>query len=265
MTSRIEPVLAITPPAPLTFEAHSPSPGTPDYVVTKPRLPLESLFASMADSAADLASEEMQRNIDRIIAQSNHNMKKQGEVLKAEQEVATHTSHQSVWKMLGNLAICLSAAASIVLGLMAGGVPGVLMVIAGVTSVVSLTLSNLGVNPLITGALALVSAGAGIAGIALNFTLAAGQLATTVASILNTALAITQAALSATKGWTEANLSWLRAKIEELSFSITRGHIKIGHINEESSEAVETSVDRAKKAADLLSKHASIKNLILRS
>jgi hypothetical protein len=244
-------------------EAESSALPQSDYVPSKPKLPLESLFASMADSADALATEEMKRNIDRIMAQSSYNSRKQNEVLKAEREKANHTSHQSVWKMLGNLAICLSAAASIVLGILAGGVPGVLMAVAGVTSIVSLTLSNLGISPTITGALALVAAGAGVVGTAMNFFLAAGQLATTIAGILNASLAITQAILSATKGWTEANLSWLKAKIEELSFGIGAGHIKMGHINQESADAVETSLDRAKRAAELMNKHQEIKQQIL--
>ncbi|MBP9840795.1 MAG: hypothetical protein KBC64_00025 [Simkaniaceae bacterium] len=255
--------LRIEAPSPIALETHPSPPPPPDYIPIKPKLPLESLFANMADSADALASEEMKRNIDRIMAQSSYNSKKQAEILKAEQETATHTSHQSIWKMLGNLAICLSAAASIVIGIMTGGVPGILLAAAGVTSVVSLTLSNLGVSPMITGTLALVAAGAGVAGTALNFAVAAGQIATTVAGVLNAALAITQAALSLTKGWTEANLAWLRAKMEELSFGITGGQIKMGEINQESSDAVETALDRAKKAAELMSKHQEIKQQIL--
>ena len=255
--------IRIEPSAPVQLETQRINEAAPEYIPTRPNLPLESLFASIADSADALASEEMKRNIDRIMAQSSYNMKKQGEILKAEQETAKHTADQSVWKMLGNLAICLSAAASIVLGILTGGVGGVLMAVAGVTSVVSLTLSNLNVKPEITGALALVAAGAGIVGSAMTFFLGAGQIAATVAGILNASLAITQAVLSATKGWTDANLSWLRAKIEELSFAMTGGQVKMAEINQESSDAVETSIDRAKKAADLMSKHQDIKNQIL--
>lgn len=244
-----------------TEQERDPLPFAP----SRPKLPLGSLFASMADDADRFSREELKANLQRITDISHVHSMKQKEVLSAQGAISDREKEAGVWTLLGNLALVLSASASIVIGVLSGGVAGALIAASGVTSVVSLTLSQLNLHPNWTGAMALVAAGAAAVGATLNVTVAAGQLNTVVGSIVAAATSLASGALSVKKGWTEAQLTWLRQKINDLSHCITHGQIEMSEIHKQSAEAMEQAVEQAKHAAALLEKQEEAKQLMMRA
>lgn len=132
------------------------------------------------------------------------------------------------WTFLQQVAATLFGAASIVTGMAlisTGNVwVGGMMVGAGVSSVTSLVLTEMGVDGRITGAIALSSAAMSLLCGGLNFDVLATHLPQLVVTIMSGAFNIANGVALFGKQYTESELTELKAEKQDFDMALTRAH-----------------------------------------
>ncbi len=159
------------------------------------------------------------------------------------------------WAFLQQVASTLFGAASILTGvaLISTGKQGVgsMMVGAGVSSVVSILLSEMAVDNRITGAIALSSAAMSLLCGGLNFDILATHLPRLMLTIISGVINIMNGVALFGKQYTESELTWLKSEKHNFDMMLTRSHREAEEIQDDAKRA-SRQLAFTKEAAHLL-------------
>lgn len=150
------------------------------------------------------------------------------------QETSAKMSTSDTWSTLQDVAMMLTAAASMVVGgiLMSSALPptmyvGGALVGSGVATMAGMVMKRMGYSPYITGALGLTSAALSIAGGFYGAAQLSAHLPQMIMTIVNTGMGILTGVTSMGKGLSDADLKWLDAELMGIKHQIGKLENKI--------------------------------------
>jgi hypothetical protein len=237
--------------------------ATPNYTLSKPQLTppktaprgahksMGSALASFVDSVETSRQSSINNGLNRLSALATEYTRYQSEKVEKMMQHADEVMQEDSWNYWKNIAYCLSSASSIVIGgsMVLSGNPalvnaGALLAASGTTALFARSMEQAKVAPELTGTVALVSAGLGIAG-------SLGSSYTDPLSTIKLVSGMSQAAISlaygaATFGQNQATAEqkWLEGQLSRIQQDLNAGDLDTQKIIQDTrTTATQLNVD----------------------